>query len=112
MTLSELITFIDGIKPNAYTAEEKTAWINECEGLVQTEVFLLAEVCEHLYSSTQSVTVSFPDTQTAVFAEKPSVRKYGYLTFSDLTTNNVKAKIQDISPDGLTRSVAAHACNP
>ena len=42
MTVKECIDFVDGIKPNAFTNQQKTVWINECEGMVQTEVFLWA----------------------------------------------------------------------
>lgn len=42
MTLSQAINMVDDIKPNAFSCETKTAWINECEGLVQTEVLLRA----------------------------------------------------------------------
>lgn len=42
MTLSQAINMVDDIKPNAFSDETKTAWINEAEGLVQTEVLLLA----------------------------------------------------------------------
>ena len=114
MTLKELIDFTDGIKPNAYTTAQKTVWINEVEGLVQTEVLLLAvtEVYGHLYSSTQTVTVAFPDDKTAVFAAKPDVRLYGYLTFSDFAVNNLTAKILGISADGLTLTFAASTFTP
>ena len=40
--LQSVLEMIDSIKPNAFSDEAKTAWINEVEGLVQTEVFLLA----------------------------------------------------------------------
>ena len=40
MTLKEVIDFVDAIKPNAFTNEQKTQWLNEIEGRVQTEVFL------------------------------------------------------------------------
>ncbi len=42
MKLREVIEYVDGIKPNAFTDEDKTRWINEAEGMVQTNVFLLA----------------------------------------------------------------------
>lgn len=42
MTVSEVIRFVDDVKPNAFSDEVKTLWLNECEGLVQTEVFLTA----------------------------------------------------------------------
>ena len=40
MTLKEAIDFADGIKPNAFTNDQKTQWLNEIDGRVQTEVFL------------------------------------------------------------------------
>ena len=41
MTLSECIAFVDGVEPNAYTNEQKTRWVSECEGRVYTDIFLL-----------------------------------------------------------------------
>lgn len=42
MKLNEAIEFVDGIKPNAYDEKQKTRWISDCEGMVQTQVFLWA----------------------------------------------------------------------
>lgn len=42
VTLSQVIQRVDEIKPNAFSNETKTTWLNECEGLVQTEVLLWA----------------------------------------------------------------------
>lgn len=41
MTLKQVIDFVDEIKPNAFSDDAKTMWVNEVEGYVQTEVFLL-----------------------------------------------------------------------
>ena len=41
MTLSDVISSVDEIKPNAFSNEMKTKWINEVEGMVQTQVFLM-----------------------------------------------------------------------
>ena len=41
MTVSDCITYIDSIEPNAYTAEQKAMWLSECEGKVYTELFLV-----------------------------------------------------------------------
>lgn len=41
LTLADAISRVDGIEPNAYTNEQKAAWVSECEGKVYTEVFLL-----------------------------------------------------------------------
>ena len=40
MTLGKTIARTDAVKPNAFSYEMKTAWINEVEGLVQTEIML------------------------------------------------------------------------
>ena len=42
MTVKECIDFVDAIKPNAFTNDQKTAWLNEVESMVQTQVFLWA----------------------------------------------------------------------
>lgn len=42
MTLREVIERVDEIKPNAFSEDTKTMWLNECEGMVQTEVLLFA----------------------------------------------------------------------
>lgn len=42
MKLHEVIERVDEIKPNAFSNDVKTAWVNECEGMVQTEVLLFA----------------------------------------------------------------------
>lgn len=42
MTLKEVIDSVDMLSPNSFTNEMKTKWLNEIEGKVQAEVFLLA----------------------------------------------------------------------
>lgn len=41
MTLAQVIRMVDGLKENAYSEEVKTAWINEVEGMVQTQVMMV-----------------------------------------------------------------------
>lgn len=41
MKITDVITYVDRIKPNAFTDDDKARWISEVEGLVATEVFLL-----------------------------------------------------------------------
>lgn len=59
MTLKNLLRFVDDIKPNAFSDEAKTVWVNECEGLVQTEVMLLAveDVIAYTYDQNQETTL-------------------------------------------------------
>ena len=42
LILSKVIKMADDIKPNVFSDDVKTGWINEAEGLVQTEVMLIA----------------------------------------------------------------------
>lgn len=61
MTLKECIDFVDGIKPNAFTNQQKTVWLNEAEGLVQTEVFLWAieQIIEYSYYEPFSASATY-----------------------------------------------------
>ena len=42
MQLGELLTIADEMKPNTFSETVKTRWVNEIEGMIQTEVLLLA----------------------------------------------------------------------
>ncbi len=115
MNLAQLISFVDGIKPNGFTNEQKTIWVNDLEARVQTEIFLLsaADVYSYVYQASSTVDgVLFPDSATIIFASDPGFRKYGLLTISGLTgsfaSNNITAKkILDISADGKTLTFTA-----
>lgn len=41
MTLSQVIQMVDSLKENAFSMEVKTQWINEIEGMVQTQVMMV-----------------------------------------------------------------------
>lgn len=70
MTVSEVIRSVDAIKPNAFSDEQKTAWLNEAEGMVQTEVMLMA--------SAEIITYSWErDRNTALLVEPPHDKLYG-----------------------------------
>lgn len=40
-TIGEIIDYVDGIKLNSFTAQQKTTWINELEYRIQYEIMLL-----------------------------------------------------------------------
>ena len=42
MTIRQVIEQVDGVKPNAFTAADKINWINNLEGSLAAEVFLMA----------------------------------------------------------------------
>lgn len=73
-TLKSVIEYVDEIKPNAFSNEAKTQWVNECEGLVQTEVLLLAdaELISYSYNT---------DKDKELLVKHPHVKIYwAYLT--------------------------------
>ena len=82
MNLKTIIQLVDSIKPNAFPVEAKVRWLNECEGLVQTEVMLLApeEVLEYTWDENQD---------TEMLALKPHHKIYWVylLAMIDLANN-------------------------
>jgi len=69
MKIRKLIELIDSLRPNAYGDEVKYMWINEVEGLVQSEVMLLA--------SPDFVNYSCPeDIDAELLAEPPHEKIY------------------------------------
>ena len=40
MTVSELMAYVDSVKPNAFSDSDKLVWLNEIEARIQTEVML------------------------------------------------------------------------
>lgn len=69
MTLSNVIAFVDGIKPNAFTPEQKTAWVNEVEGYVMTDIFLLAptEYKAYVWPDDQNTVLLVPDPHCKIY---------------------------------------------
>lgn len=59
MTLKQVIDMVDDIKPNAFSNDTKTEWVNEVEGYVQTEVFLLNvdDIVRYNYATDQNKTL-------------------------------------------------------
>ena len=57
MTIDKCIRAVDEIKPNAFSEETKTEWLNEVEGMVQTEIFLLnpVELIRYSYPADKDV---------------------------------------------------------
>lgn len=69
MKLSELLAAVDEIKPNAFSPAAKTTWINEAEGYVQTDIFLLAPAETRQY-------VWPEDAETELLAAAPHHKLY------------------------------------
>lgn len=110
MTIQTLFDYVDEIKPNAFSDDTKLVWLNEVEGQVQTEVFLLneREVVEYNLSATVTTPITFPDDHTMGIADKDVLKKFrpgGLLTFSPGSPYAANAKtdiaIQGVNADGL-----------
>ena len=110
MTLQNLFDYIDEIKPNAFSNDTKTVWLNEVEGMVQTDVFMLNDhdVIEYNWSASVSTPVTFPDDHTLGIADKSVLAQFrhgGRVTFSPGSpyTGNAKTGIviRGVNADGL-----------
>lgn len=114
MKLMDAIRYVDRIKPNAFTDEDKARWISEVEGLVCTEVFLIDAREFRPYVLSASVTaggVCFPDGHTLrlPFPIPDEYSVGGLLTISggDLYAGNAGTyRITAISADGCEASTA------
>ena len=113
-TLKDVINAVDAIKPNAFTEEDKTMWLNEVEGMVQTEVFLFApaEIVQYKWSDEISMpSVYFPDDKTMVCGVDPGLAVGGQIKIDGLTTytsnnSNTNRRVLRRSSDGLTYTFA------
>ena len=71
MKLKQVIDLVDGIEPNGYGYDVKTAWINEAEGMVQTDVMLRAIEDIDQYTWTD-------DQQTVLLVKPPHDKLYRF----------------------------------
>lgn len=71
MTLTELFNYVDEIKPNAFSNETKTVWLNEIEGKVQTEVFLrpIAECIAYVWNDDATETLLVRPPHSKLYGE-------------------------------------------
>lgn len=88
ITIKELIGFVDDIKPNVFSNETKTTWINEVEGKVQTDVFLLniTEITQYYYTKKIPLHGVTFGTDVMHFADDVNIRAGAYLTVKGLVT--------------------------
>ena len=113
MTIEEIFDYVDEVKPNNYSKEIKTHWLNELEGKIQNEIMLLAqpEYISYVYrSSTELSGLSFPNDHTLLLPRRIKAHVGGELELNGLTlyaANNLKGlEILSISSDGKHLSFA------
>ena len=111
MTIKECLDYVDEIKPNAFSDETKTVWLNEAEGMVQTEILLrdLTECFQIFFTAQETTNITIPDDHTIGIADKRVLRKFrpgGELTDfapggSYAADAAASLTIQDVNEDGL-----------
>lgn len=47
MTMNQVIEYIDGVKPNVYTDDDKYVWMSRLDGMISVEVHQDAEPVKH-----------------------------------------------------------------
>lgn len=69
MTVSELIAYVDSVKPNAFSDSDKVLWLNEIEARVQLEVMLRwpGEVIQYALPGDKDAELLLSPPHTAVY---------------------------------------------
>jgi len=111
MTIKQVLDYVDEIKPNAFSNATKTLWLNEVEGLVQTEIFLWndSECFQYNYAYSGSASVYFPDEHTIAFTDtsllknfRPGGKITNFAPSSPYAGNSFSSRvIQEITDTGL-----------
>lgn len=109
MTIRECLDYVDEIKPNAFSDATKLVWLNEVEGMVQTEILLWEEGFEYFLAAQETTSITIPDDHTIGIADKEVLKKFrpgGELT--DFAPGGIYAgdaadalTIQGVTEDGL-----------
>lgn len=122
MRLTDVIGYVDRIKPNAFTDADKCRWLSEIEGLIWTEIFLLAPQEFRPYVMSASYTaegICFPESDL-VRLKSPLPDEFSVGGLLKLTAGNgsiyaansgsAKYRIDGISADGC--EIRVHADFP
>ena len=73
-TVREIIDYADRIKPNAFSDEDKVMWMNEIEGRIMREIFLMSEADRYEFTKDRVYADENPDR---VLVEVPYDNIYG-----------------------------------
>ncbi len=70
MKISRVLAMVDEIKPNSFSVETKTVWLNEIEGLVQTEVLLVRveDVITYEYATDANTELIVPAPHSKIYS--------------------------------------------
>lgn len=70
MKLKECIEYVDRLKPNAFSNDQKTHWINEIEGRFQTDVLLfdpVTNITQYTWADNQDTVLLIREPFTTVY---------------------------------------------
>ena len=67
-TMNSVIEYIDGVKPNVYSENDKYAWINRLEGMISLEVYGDAEARQYNLPADADVELSVPHPFDDIYA--------------------------------------------
>lgn len=92
MTIASALAAVDALKPNAYTAAQKIAWLDECEKRVLTEVISnheLTDAEEALYGAYAGYD-SLTDTDTELLVPDPYSVLYRWWLEANIDLTNME----------------------
>ena len=83
MTINQVIQAVDGMKPHSFSEDVLTMWINELEGMVQTDIFLIAhqDIVTYTYEKNK-------DSELLVKAPHSKIYVYYLCAMIDFANND------------------------
>ena len=98
MTVRECIEYVDAVKPNAFPASAKIAWVGQIEGRIANEIFLMApaELRQFAFRS------AMEDGDKELLLDPP---------YDDIYTAYLTAKVDSKNGEFNRMSTAAQAFN-
>lgn len=88
MTINELISEVDELKPNTYGDEQKLKWINKVEGTIFKEIILTHEPDGELEDVEFTEYTSKTNMDTKLLVREPYSDLYKYYLFSMIDMHN------------------------
>lgn len=112
MTVGECIAFVDEIKPNSFSKRAKVMWLNEIEGMIQTDIMLIREnIRQYIADDSVSCLASFgSDRVTLTSPIRAQIG--GEITISGTQRNNKTMTVLNVSADGKTLVFAPDTLSP
>lgn len=88
MTINELISEVDELKPNQYGDKQKIKWINKLEGTIVTEIIKTHEPDEKLGDVEFTEYTEMTNMDTELVVKEPYTDLYKFYLFSMIDMHN------------------------